>query len=144
MSHRDTFVKTNVKKSWESDSKWSISHPPISPEANFLTIFNVVFSSQLKEMLNFINITPELGASLAGSSKYVICVKVLGLQKFEPEGIMFNRVRQSPDPFCHEGNIQKSGVDNPEAPLDLWPAHFRPIHPVKFSFFTNSFPEESS
>jgi hypothetical protein len=113
MSHIDTFVKTNVKKSWVSDSKWSISHPPISPEANFLTIFNMVFSSQLKEMLNFINITPELGASLAGSSKDVISVKVLGLQKFEPEGIMFNRVRQSLDPFCHEGNIPKSGVDNP-------------------------------
>jgi hypothetical protein len=95
-------------------------------------------------MFNFIDILPELGATLAGSSKNVISVKVLGLQKFEPEGIMLSRIRQSSNPFCHEGNIQKSGVDDPEAPLVLWPAHFRPIHPVKFSFFSNSFPEESS
>jgi hypothetical protein len=57
MSHRNSLVITNVEKPWESDSKWSISHPPISPEANLLTIFNEVFSSQLKEMLNFINTT---------------------------------------------------------------------------------------
>jgi hypothetical protein len=141
MRHRDIFVSTNVEKPWESDSKWSISHAPISPKANFLTIFNVVFSSQLKEMLNFINIAPELRASLTGCSKDVISVKVLGLQKFEPERIMFRRVRQSLDPFCHESNIQKPGVDDPETPLVLWPAHFRPIHPVKFPFFTNSFPQ---
>jgi hypothetical protein len=85
MSHRDSLVSTNVEKPWESDSKSSISHPPISPEANLLTIFNEVFSSQLKEMLNFINTTLELRASLTGCSKDVISIKVFGLQKFEPK-----------------------------------------------------------
>jgi hypothetical protein len=101
MRHRDVFVRADVKKPWKSDSKWSISHPPISPEADFLPIFNMVFSSQLKEVLNFINVMPELRSSLTSSSKDVISVKVFGLQKFEPKRVMFHRVRKSPNPFCH-------------------------------------------
>jgi hypothetical protein len=85
-------------------------------------------------VFNFIDISPELEATQAGSSKNVISVKVLGLQKLEPKEIMLSKIRQSPNPFCHEGYIQKSDVDDPDAPFVLWPAHFRPIHPVKFSF----------
>jgi hypothetical protein len=99
--HRDVFVRADVEEPWESAGKWSISHPPISPETDFLPIFNMVFSSQLKEVLNFINVTPELRTSLTSCSKDVIRVKVFGLQKFEPKRVMFRRVRKSPNPFCH-------------------------------------------
>jgi hypothetical protein len=98
-------ISANVEQPWESDSEWSLSHPPISPEANLLTIFNKVSSSQLKEMLNFINTTPKLGASLTGGSKDVVSIKVFGLKKFKPKRILFHRVKQSPNPFCHESNI---------------------------------------
>jgi hypothetical protein len=40
-------------------------------------------------VFDFIDISPELGATLASSSKDVVSVYVLGLQKFEPERILF-------------------------------------------------------
>jgi hypothetical protein len=76
-------VRANVEQPWESDSEWSLSHPPISPKANFFTIFDKVSSSQLKEMFNFIDATPKLGASLTSGSKDVISIEVFGLKQLK-------------------------------------------------------------
>jgi hypothetical protein len=74
-------ISTNVEQPWESDSEWSLSHPPVSPKTDPFTIFNKVSSSQLKEMFNFINTMPKLGASLTSCSKDVISIKVFGLKQ---------------------------------------------------------------
>jgi hypothetical protein len=105
LSHRDSLIRANVEQPWESDSEWSLSHPPVSPKANLFTIFNNVSSSQLKEMFDFINTTPKLGASLASGSKDIISVKVLGLKKLKPKRVLFYRVKKPPNPFSHESNI---------------------------------------
>jgi hypothetical protein len=99
--YRDTLVRGDIKKSWEFDSKWGISHPPVSPERSFLPIFHMISSPQLKEVLNFIDAAPELGTSLTRSSKNVVCVKVLGLKELKPQRVMLCRIKQSPNPLFH-------------------------------------------
>jgi hypothetical protein len=52
--YRNSFIRGNIKKSWEPDGKRAISHPPVSPKGNFLPILHVISSSQLKEVFNFV------------------------------------------------------------------------------------------
>jgi hypothetical protein len=99
--YQNSLVRGNVKKSWVSDSKWGISHPPVSPKRGFLPIFHMISSPQLKEVFNFIYAAPELGATLIRSGKDVVRVKVLGLKELKPQIVVFIRIKQSPNPFCH-------------------------------------------
>jgi hypothetical protein len=98
-------IGANVEQSREPDGEWSLSHPPISPKGNPFTIFNRVSSSQLKEMFDFVYTTPELRASLARSSKDVITVNVLGLEKLKPQRVLFCRIKEPPNLFSHESNV---------------------------------------
>jgi hypothetical protein len=94
-------------------------------------------------VLDFVDTTPELGASLSRGSKNVIRIHIFSLQKLEPQFVLLGGIKQPPDPFGHEGNIHIPRVDNTQTSLVLWPAHSWPIHPVKLPLITYTFPKKS-
>jgi hypothetical protein len=102
----------------------------------------MILCSQLKKMFDFIYTMPELRVTLVVANKDIVHIQIFGPQQLVPEVFSLSRVKNSPNPFNHQGCIEIAGVDDSKPSLVFWSAHLRPIYPMIAAFIQDTFPEE--
>jgi hypothetical protein len=81
-------------------------------------------------MFDFIYTTPELRAALAVADKDIVHIQIFGPQQLVSEVILLSRIKNSPNPFNHQGCIEITRVDDSKPSPVFWSTHLRLVYPV--------------
>jgi hypothetical protein len=63
-------------------------------------------------VLDLIDTAPKLGATLAVAGENIVHTQIFSLKQLVPQIMMFCWVKDSPNPFNHQGGIEKSCVND--------------------------------
>jgi hypothetical protein len=95
-------------------------------------------------MFDLVQVMPERGSSCRRGAEDIGYSRILSTQQFEPQTVSLVLIVQAPNPFCNQGNVEETGVQDAKTTLVLGSADVWRLNPVELAFLASSFPEESA